>query len=80
MKVSITSSDIAQGQKSSARFCPVAIAMSRAFERDIWVGWAFCYSHPVAVPKMVYALPKEAQDFVVKFDQGESVEPLEFEV
>jgi len=80
MKVSITSFDIAQGKKSSARFCPVASALSRAFERDIWVGWAFCYSHPDSLPKMILPLPQEAQDFVINFDQGKNVEPFDFEI
>lgn len=80
MKVSITASDIAQGQKCSARFCPLAIAMSRAMERDIWIGWSYAYSHPDTLPKFIMALPEAAQEFVVRMDKGETMEPIEFEI
>lgn len=80
MKVSVLASDIAQGQKCSARFCPIAIALSRSMERDIWVGWSFCYSAPGMLPKIVLPLPQAAQDFVVRLDKGETLEPFEFEI
>lgn len=80
MKISITQSDIDQGKRHEARFCPIAMAASRAFHRDIWIGWIRGYSHPHVSPEVVFSLPADARVFVQEFDDGKEVQPFEFEV
>jgi hypothetical protein len=58
--------------------CPVALALARATGHDAQVtgSEAFVYN-----PKMVaYKLPRIAEDFVIRFDSGQQVEPFTFEL
>jgi hypothetical protein len=80
MKISITQSDIDMGERHHSRFCPVSLAASRAFRRDIRVSWTRAWGNPHIEPAICFALPEKVKDFVLSFDRGDQVEPFEFDI
>lgn len=75
MEVTVSRDDITYGIRRGVCSCPVAKALSRAFMTPAKV----C-GDGATVGRQSISLPKEAWDFINRFDQGSSVEPFEFEV
>ena len=81
MKIVVTAEDIKKGAKKNKCLCPVALAIRRATGRAVavlpMVAWI---KHYWPTQMISYPLPQVAQDFILNFDEGEDVEPFEFEV
>lgn len=73
MKIQVTAEDIRRGRPGICGGCPIALAMRRAFGVPI-ESWRFVSSTNYS------ALPQVATVFVVDFDAGRPVQPIEFEV
>lgn len=76
MKIQVTSTDISRGKKAKACQCPIGLAARRVFKERVIVDSDGC--HLMGGGR--YSLPKEAQNFISRFDKGEPVEPFEFEL
>ena len=81
MKIKIEQSHIDRGFIRSRFCCPIALALLDMNER------AKVEKHTVELlPRkweiwpQVYKLPEKAVKFIMKFDAGKPVEPLEFEI
>lgn len=85
MKITVTQEDINNGKRADYQFCPIALALNRAFHtksaevnpsrayvtrKKLWL-----FESPA-----LYFLPPEASNFVTTFDQGKPVAPFEFEL
>lgn len=81
MQISVTQEDISAGVRQRAGRCPVSLAMSREFKKQIVVGCGWwCYKEftpPIAT--RYFTLDEKVAAWVLKFDLGEKVEPMEFE-
>ena len=83
MKIEITQNDIDTGNPRQSLMCPISIATKRA--RGILTDRVIVGTRHIAVfhnhrSKEIYSLPPEAQAFIRAFDEGETVEPITFEV
>jgi hypothetical protein len=75
--VKITADDIAAGETVSANNCPIALALKRHFPRrkEIAVGdWS------IRLGSTVIGIPKKAERFLDRFDDGKRVRPFSFEI
>ena len=83
MKIKVTQKDIEEGYRGSCHDCPVALAFKRevktAFEIGLSVG-AERILHREVHEWDTYTLPKRAQTFIKRFDNGKPVEPFTFEI
>lgn len=83
MKIQVTQDDIDHGKKRSCSGCPIGRAIARATGKDCLVGQS-----SVKLGKTWFRTPEErwlvlpdiASMFIRRFDDGEKVEPFEFEV
>ena len=80
MIIHVTQNDIENGIKGNCEFCPVAIAMTRAFGRLVRVWNDHCligYSPVIRIDT-----PAEVADFISDFDAfGEKgLKPFSFEI
>lgn len=76
MKVVVTEEDIKEGQRHSARYCPIARAIVRSKHvspYDVSVGIL-----DMRIDDSEYSLPLVARSFVANFDAGGTVKPFEF--
>lgn len=75
MRINITQRDIDRGSKSSPCGCALALAANRASGRVTSVAptQLFITAKPID-------LPKEACEFVARFDAGLQVQPFAFEL
>jgi hypothetical protein len=88
VKISVTQQDIDDGKRIQARYCPIALAVSR--ETGMIAVVTFKYLTLFTGKEELYrnealkrwSMPPEAQVFVRRFDSGlgEKVEPFEFEL
>lgn len=77
--VRVTESDIERGQMRSASECPVALAASRALGCPVVAGASFLHvQRPEGTSKML--TPTEAALAILRWDQGEYIEPFDFVV
>lgn len=76
MRLWIRKSDILNGQRRKASWCPIALAARRKFpeEKDIAMGVTTLRVGPFDKMKRFEASP-QAQDFVERFDRGEIPNP-----
>ncbi len=76
--VIVTDRDIVLGVPKGARDCALARAISRAMGRPVWVSnrqvW-LCFENDPLCP-----LPTAAKKFLHASDDGERVEPIEFDL
>ena len=77
MKVHVTAEDIAVGKPYGANCCPVALAIARAAN---FSGTVSVIVNAASWNGKIVDLPAAVADFIVSFDHGESVEPLEFDL
>lgn len=80
MKFSVTQQDIDKGEKFSALNDPIALAMTRKLELepgDVVVGMHYVCIDPWLT---TVSLPVRAQRFIREFEDGDPVEPFEFEI
>lgn len=78
MEIKVTQAHINAGKRSSPCECPVSLALKDAGVREPMVtGWGIQSGHParIRVP-----LPPSVWSFAVCFDDGQDVEPFEFEI
>jgi len=79
VKVIVTEQDIVNGIRHDCSSCPIALALKRVFPNsDPDVGYD-SYIHRNGQSTLVLTVPPTAQDFILRFDDGEDVEPFEFE-
>lgn len=80
MLIKVTQEDIDLGEKLNCNECPVARAMSRAF--DCKISTSSCYYRKEDKIKIhnIHNLPVIVQNFIEKFDTALNIEPFEFEV
>jgi nitrate/TMAO reductase-like tetraheme cytochrome c subunit len=83
MKITVTQKDIDKGLKSSCYECPIAHALKRKVKNKIRYGFAVNADF-IDLTKdnkwWIYALPKKAQTFIKRFDDGKPVKPFTFEI
>lgn len=75
VKVQVTAKDILCGKRQNSRECPIAQAVFRAFGLEAEVG-----SRNIVVGGMRFKHDRQRQNFIWRFDGGESVEPFDFEL
>lgn len=89
MRVSVTSEHLSRGRRGSPCSCPVALAIGDAHPGTWSVTGPFAYlttdelygkEHFRSALTLVYVLPPDVTDRVVRLDRGEQVAPFEFEV
>ena len=69
MKVRITKRHIAEGMRSNARHCPIALALNDRF------GGRSCIGGDVTVAEVTHTLTNAATGFIRDFDAGRPVSP-----
>ena len=79
MKIKVTKEHIKAGQRKSARYCPVALAVTEAVGHLVYVSNEYIDCHPQHKYKK-YAMPDEVANFIHNFDNNGSPEPFEFEL
>jgi sulfatase maturation enzyme AslB (radical SAM superfamily) len=71
--ICVTEENIRKGRRRSGRSCPVALAIRRAFKtKNVNVGFL------VTVGKMNYTYPRKVDEFICKFDNEKTVNPMSF--
>lgn len=76
MKIKVTEQDIKEGTICSPWHCPVAKALFRNLKEEVTVlGPKFRIRYDKTI-----LLPIKVKEFIHSFDNGEKVEPFEFEV
>lgn len=76
MKIKVTQDDIDCGVRKVKSACPVALATKLHFSNaDVIVDYDTLF-----IGYEWFTLPEEAKDFINNFDNGDEVEPFEFEV
>jgi len=83
MKITVTQKDIDKGLKSSCYECPIAHAFKRKVKNQIRYGFAVNSASIEYLTEDMwhrYALPKEAKQFIQRFDCDQPVKPFTFEV
>ena len=82
MRVHVTAKDIENGRRFKARCCPVSHAISRRIDKDVTVdpfrAMYTEYDTNGLRKETAYWLPQKAIDFIARFDNGQSVDPIRF--
>jgi hypothetical protein len=79
--VKVSARDIKLGGVSNSLSCPIARAAKRAFRKPISVGYKSLFilsGSGLEYERHEYPLPKKAQAFITKFDDGKTVRPFTF--
>lgn len=77
MKIDVTDEDIAQGVRRSALRCPVQRAAVRTLQRQVSVHKGIIIIEPEG---FWFRLPKQAQEAIAAYDQGELMVPFSFDM
>ncbi len=83
MKIKVTLKDIEEGYRGSCYDCPIALAFRREVKTTSITGLSVGAArilHREAYTWNAYTLPKKAQTFVKRFDDGKPVKPFTFEI
>jgi hypothetical protein len=83
MKIKVTLKDIEEGFRGSCYDCPVALAFKREVKPTTQIGLNVGTErilHREVHEWDTYTLPKKAQTFIKRFDNGKRVEPFTFEI
>jgi hypothetical protein len=82
IQVNVTPRDIKDAVRGCAHSCPIALALGRqhgmTVETEFNVPKAAVFSGVARLGETCYKLPKEALEFVNKYDSLETVEPISF--
>ena len=75
--IKVTKTDIRRGTRFSACYCPVALALYRAFDKP-----QYCIAGlgSIAVNHIEWITPVQVMKFMDAFDSGNPVEPFSFEL
>lgn len=84
MKIRVEERHIAAGARCSSTRCPIALALAEQLN----LAWTPCVTQSTAAAfevgtdtqHLASLLPPEATDFIRRFDRGERVGPVEFEL
>ena len=82
MKIQVTQADIDNGVPGSACHCPIAQSIKRSDKNryNVAVAFGFATYNEIGVPKAFKVrLPISAQSFISNIDDGNPVEPFEFD-
>lgn len=79
MRIDVTQEDIDQGERGSCLKCAVALAIHRATQREIEVGYFTAGEHDCNWNEVI-SLPPLATQFIADFDLGAPVTPFSFEL
>lgn len=74
-KIVMTAQDIRQGVPRNAASCPVAIALNRETGKA-----CFATYFVLGIGEDQIMIPGAVKDFMMSFDHGGSVAPIEFEI
>jgi hypothetical protein len=79
--VEVTEEDIRGGVRKACTVCPVARALNRATEMIWWVpgGVGGFQDEPEVQPYWI-DLPATVKQFIIDFDAGRPVSPIEFDI
>jgi hypothetical protein len=81
LKIEVTLEDIKYGIACNGAMCPVARALARAVpDAGVNVGHEFVELRVPGLRMGIVPLPREAREFIGRYDDGGSVEPFTFEV
>jgi hypothetical protein len=75
--ITVTQEDINVGMPNRCYRCPVALALTRAFNETAEVLYGSAY---IVDSRQYLKLPIEVSCFISSFDKGEPVKPFSFEV
>lgn len=76
MVISVTQDDIDRGNTNNGEACPVALATKRAYETNA----VFVTLYDARIKCEHHSLPIMVSEFILRFDAGSRVHPLEFEL
>ncbi len=82
MRIEVTQDDIDQGRPHSASSCAIALAACRALNREVGevrVGHGILLVDRENTYPQKLSLPKEAKEFICKFDESSDVAPISFD-
>ena len=80
--IKVTQSDIDCGIKHNCKHCPVASALRRAFPGhrvDTLTRTTELVSYSEPQLRMTIPHPLEVQDWIIAFDNGDKMKPIDFE-
>jgi hypothetical protein len=77
MRVQVTARHISGGCRQSAKFCPVAVAISEAIGKQFNVAGPYC--RPSTGLELL-PLPKDVTNRIQTYDLHGEMEPFEFEL
>lgn len=80
MLIKVTSKDIRKATRISAVNCPIGRALARYGYKNITVGPSSINCCDQNFAEKEYELPSEIQEWLRKFDSGETVRVLQFEL
>lgn len=80
MTINVTQEDINKGVRNSCTKCPVALAVHRALNKMVRVGFSGVRVEFSIGVLQFLRIPQECQDFMARFDFGMPVQPFEFEI
>ncbi len=73
--VTVTEEDIKNGKPMLCTECPISLAAQRVFPSDrVATGGSAMF-----INGSMFFIPKEAMEFIMKFDEDKKVEPFTFE-
>lgn len=83
LRVTVTQEDIDNGVRTFADRCAIANAINRLFERRMTVcSFGICDNKPVTLfpADVLFTFPKNVLEWIERFDEGQNVEPITFEI
>lgn len=79
MKITVTQEHINRGIRSSIWQCPIALAIKEQTKGRVLVAGSTSLVTKNGV-ETVYNLPETAARFIINFDNGDKVVPMEFDI
>ena len=82
MKLSITQDNIDQGTPAHGYLDPIGLAVRDAYPKAQY-GVSYLtvsVQYRPTTPMMFFILPQEVQDWIEKYENGQEVQPIEFEM
>ena len=80
MKITVTQQHIDEGQRGSSTRDPIAFAMADAWCIQPYAGVARLFWYDESGEKHTADITEQLYEFIRAFDQGEPVQPFEFEL
>jgi len=81
LTINVTARDIEYGKRLSCQSCPIARACRRLkYFQNCAVSNLRIYFNRVVTTDNSIELPREASEFIEKFDRGKKVKPFKFEI